>query len=921
MPPPQGSKPMQGPFPGQPGLPPKRDIVFPPDSVEATTPVLYRRKRICRFDIGITDPWRIFMALRSGLLGETTWALDVLNILLFDDTTVAYFGLSHLPGLLTLLLDHFQKSLIDVFENGTQQKNDKIAIEAVSDDDDDVEAKKKDEEKKKIAGDLGAVLELPKPQDRVTVLTSSTNYTMSSRKGLPVKISEVSDEDIFILDTLKPWDRASDGKYQVTSTVGCDAWTAGHSEPDPYDYIMDTFHAEFVNIPFAKYLKSNKKPKVEKTESVASDTENKSSTEKSKPTKTKQVFLTNSEPENPVDIVKKTISKMNKENNRFNNVNINSESQQQRKENGIPIKRESSDADCREIDMELERIPNGPSPATGNATDDNATDIEPKVEKMETDELFAKEPSEKAFDLLETARDPARILKRRRISDYEDECYTRDEASLYLITESQDTLARRCVGISNILRNLTFVPGNESEFAKSQPFLSILGKLLLLNHDHLVRAKKTRNYDREEDADFTDSCSSLQGENEWWWDYLIQIRENMLVAAANIAGHMELSGFDEAITRPVLDGLLHWAVCPAAHGQDPFPTCGPHSSLSPQRLALEALCKLCVTDANVDLVIATPPFSRLEKLCSVLTRHLCKNEDQVLREFSVNLLHYLAAADSTMARTVAMQSPCVSYLVAFIEQAEQTALGVANQHGINFLRENPDSMGTSLDMLRRAAGTLLHLARHPDNRPLFMQQEQRLLGLVMSHILDQQVALIISRVLFQCSRGPGPLTTAELLASQKPPSKSKESDKSNATTPATATDSKITQNCVETVPNSSTSSLVNTNTSILGNLSTTTPTTETVTSPSSQDIKSPEPTLTNMTSTVNSSEQQKSPQETNATEETKQQPNNETPNVTPKDVSLTEKASIDNATTQPTNNSVTTGVTPQLQTPVAAGSS
>lgn len=118
----------------------------------------------------------------------------------------------------------------------------------------------------------------------------------------------------------------------------------------------------------------------------------------------------------------------------------------------------------------------------------------------------------------------------------------------------------------------------------------------------------------------------------------------------------------------------------------------------------------------------------------------------------MNLLHYLAAADSGMARTVALQSPCVSLLVAFIEQAEASALGVANQHGISALRENPDSMGTSLDMLRRAAGTLLHLARHPDNRPLFLQQEQRLLALVMSQILDQQVASIISRVLFQCSR-------------------------------------------------------------------------------------------------------------------------------------------------------------------------
>lgn len=256
----------------------------------------------------------------------------------------------------------------------------------------------------------------------------------------------------------------------------------------------------------------------------------------------------------------------------------------------------------------------------------------------------------------------------------------------------------------------------------------------------------------QEDADFADSCSSLQGESEWWWDFLIQIRENVLVSAANIAGQIELSQYPEEVARPLLDGLLHWAICPSAHGQDPFSSAGPSSLLSPQRLALEALCKLCVTNTNVDLVIATPPFSRLERLCAVLTKHLCRSEDQVMREFSINLLHYLAAADSSMARVVASQTPCVSLLVAFIEQAEQSALGVANQHGIGALRDNPDSMGTSLDMLRRAAATLVHLARHPDNRPLLVQQESRLLALVMSQILDQQVALLLSKVLYQISR-------------------------------------------------------------------------------------------------------------------------------------------------------------------------
>lgn len=729
-------------------MPPKRDIVFPQDSVEATTPLLYRRKRLTKNEIGQVDPWRIFMALRSGLLGESTWALDVLNILLFDDTTVTYFGLAHLPGLLNLLLEHFQKSLSDMFDTSgdnnklinnnnfnyvnSKQKSDNSCSKNNKLSENNCSEEYVDEEEDQI--DLGSVTDIPNPDDRILVLKSTNNYTMQSRKGVPVKIQEAS-ADIFVLDYPREWDKQSNKDYYVTASLGDDPWTMGQQEPNSCDYIMDCFKAEFANIPFARFIKSNK------TNSNKNKCVNSASCKD----------IDNSEELN----AEKSVSDNNK--HRTSNTKIMRLSDELSRCNN-QVKKEPIDSDCRQVDMDLERIPNGPAAVAKTSSAEDSENIrkvkdEPMEEETTDDELF---------NVKSTVKDPAKVLKRRRISDYEDECYTRDEASLHLITESQDALARRCICISTILRNLTFVPGNELEFARSAVFLAILGKLLLIHHEHPVRAKKQRNYDREEDADFTDSCSSLQGEQEWWWDYLIQIRENMLVSLANIAGHLELCNYDEFISRPVLDGLLHWAVCPAAHGQDPFPTLGNHTALSPQRLALEALCKLCVTDANVDLVIATPPFSRLEKLCAVLTRHLCKNEDQVLREFSVNLLHYLAAADSTMARTVAKQSPCVSYLVAFIEQAEQTALGVANTHGINFLRENPDSMGTSLDMLRRAAGTLLHLAKHPDNRPLFMQQEQRLLGLVMSHILDQQVALIISRVLFQCSRGTGPLTTTQL---------------------------------------------------------------------------------------------------------------------------------------------------------------
>ena len=151
-------------------------------------------------------------------------------------------------------------------------------------------------------------------------------------------------------------------------------------------------------------------------------------------------------------------------------------------------------------------------------------------------------------------------------------------------------------------------------------------------------------------------------------------------------------------------------------------------------------------------MLSTPPYTRLEELCSFLSKKLYRSEDQVMREFAINLLFYFSGADSGVARTIALQDTTVSLLIGFIEQAEANAMVVAQQHGVNALRDNPDSMGTSLDMLRRAANTLNNLSRHRDNAAIFVRHEQRLLNLVMSQILDQGVAGIVSQVIFQISR-------------------------------------------------------------------------------------------------------------------------------------------------------------------------
>jgi len=662
------------------------EFSYPPGSVEATQPLMMKRRKYTKVDVQPVDGWRLVMALRSGLLMESTWALDVINILLFDDYTVSYFGLGNMPGLLEALLEHWRASLIAMFgvcedlEVSTEKavgrrtrKRQRILDCAKSkkwyEPGLDFELQKTATgssmgrlahedglEEADIDTALGRVPSDLDLNDKSTVLVNKTSYTKRPRfSDEDVEVID-RDETLFVNDDERDWD---DG---VLMTEGVALWENGGGRST--DHIATHFASDLGLVPFVKLLKELGS-QLKKEPSEESETKS-----KSKP-----------------------------------------------KENGI--------AD--------------PAPATGKI----------KSEPVEDGE----EPKEDIIDKIKrltgiSIRDPDLVRQRWKEELLEDENFVRDEPSLHLVSEANDSIGRRAVCLSTIFRNLSFVPGNEYELSQNGPFLAICGRLLLLKHWHPPRNAKKKNYDRGEDEETIESCTSLTGDDEWWWDYLHVIRENVMVALSNISGSLHLYQYGEDIARPIFHGLLEWAVSTSAYAQDPFPNVGPHSPISPQGLAIETLCKLCLHEANVDLMLTTPPYRRIEKLTLLLARKLNRYENQVLREFSINLLYYLSAADTGVARTIATSDLTIGLLLGFIEQAEQNAMVIAQKHGVNALRDNPDSMGTSLDMMRRAGSTLSNLSRHPDNIALFMRHEQRLLDLVMSQILDQGVASILSHVLF-----------------------------------------------------------------------------------------------------------------------------------------------------------------------------
>ncbi len=324
----------------------------------------------------------------------------------------------------------------------------------------------------------------------------------------------------------------------------------------------------------------------------------------------------------------------------------------------------------------------------------------------------------------------------------EDEPHSKDEGPLIALANWQDSLARRCICVSNIIRSLSFVPGNDHEMSKHPGLLLLLGRLILLHHRHPERKQAPLTYEKDEDSD-----EGVGQRDEWWWDCLGRLRENTLVTLANISGQLDLSIYPESICLPLLDGLLHWAVCPSAEAQDPFPTLGPHSALSPQRLVLETLSKLSIQDNNVDLILATPPFSRLEKLYGNLVRLIGDRKIAVCREMAVVLLANLAQGDTMAARAIAVQKGSVGNLLGFLEdslaatQLQQSQSSLLHLQGMHFEPTSPD-------MMRRAARALHALAKVEENHTEFTLHESRLLDLSVSPLMNSLVSHVICDVLF-----------------------------------------------------------------------------------------------------------------------------------------------------------------------------
>uniref|UniRef100_A0AAQ5YAZ7 ARID domain-containing protein n=1 Tax=Amphiprion ocellaris TaxID=80972 RepID=A0AAQ5YAZ7_AMPOC len=636
----QGSGPI-GQFP--PNL--RRDLNYPPGSVEATMPILKPRRKLTSKDSGTPEAWRVMMSLKSGLLAESTWALDTINILLYDDSTVASFNLSQLPGFLELIVEYFRRCLIEIFgileefEVGTVAHKSLLhpaSTEKEEGHTPDQETKDSKKEGKEVESEKETASQKESVDQPVAELEPKLKQASKYDK-LPIKI--VHKEDLI--------DDMSERLGYVTEfTSGLLHWQAGGGD--------STAHIQ-------------------------------------------THFEPRSEP--PARIDEKTRSENKQE----------SETENEKKEPLKHITATIDDVLCARVDALSYAHPARSLPSYP----------------------FRVHPDG----------------EQNHITLLEDEPRCLDEAPLSTTSAWQDSLSKRCLCISNIVRSLSFIPGNDLDMSRHPALVLLLGRLLLLHHLHPERNRSLPSYQRDEQQERGLSSSK----EEWWWECLSLLRENAMVTLANIAGQLDLSNYSDTICLPVLDGLLHWMVCPSAEAQDPFPSAAPYSQLTPQRLVLECLCKLSIQDGNVDLLLATPPFSRQEKLFTVLVRYVGQRKAQVYREMAVAVLAHLAQGDPTAARAIAMQKGSVGNLVGFLEDGVSMAQYQQNPHSLLHMG-HPPMDPPSVNMMCRAAKGLLAMAKVEENKTEFVLYESRLLDISISSVLNVGVVAIICQVLFHLGK-------------------------------------------------------------------------------------------------------------------------------------------------------------------------
>lgn len=664
------------------------------------------------------------MSLKSGVLADSTWALDTLTILLHDESTYGYFNLKHHHSLLDTIVSHFKVLLsaifdIDFEDDGKYLPGEECSLDGHTS---KVSVKKEEEEE----GTLNTDTDGAKLTSELLQKACQTDYDILEAAGAVRRSKGPSggrgacDEE----------EAAANGlSIPVASVYRLTDMKLGKSD--------DLSH---ISVPT---LEDSFFPKEEVDLEIMCERER---------SRLEREALLQRIDQTPVSVLLQREALLTRiPLHRFSRLS-HSPRRKDRSFFGDTRRRESV------VEDQSGSGSKDPAPvANSNATSkrESTCVTPPACELSSRMSITSDSPDQKKEHV------PSPMLRE------ESEVYRKEELPLWAISPARENMESRCKCISNILRSLTFVPGNDVEFCQHPGVLIILGKLLMMHHYHLLRKRKrmatvttsttSSSYSSSTAPPGEDGGFDIRkvadhnfppAKDYWWWRCLDGLREDTFVILANISGQLDLSIFPEKICFPIIDGLLHWLVCPSSVACDPLPDTSKVYSQSPQRLVVETLAKMTISEVNVDLILATPPLMRLDLLFSQLGQMVGQKKYPVVRQFALVLLSNLAQGNESSSRLIGQQKMVMSLLLECLEIAEHMAcMGQGSADGGSYGKEDPTSL--SVAMLRRAASTLHYLSRVPANRTVFLPCRDRILYLSTSQYVEPSVSSILMDMLYE----------------------------------------------------------------------------------------------------------------------------------------------------------------------------
>ena len=679
------------------------------------------------------------MSLKSGLLAESTWALDTLNILLRDDTTVGFFYLKHHHSLLNTLVDHFKETLLEIFDLEfdnipTYLKGHEGQAPPTQQSDKDGVSGGRREEKftekwllKTTRSDFDVLSRASQHNGRES---SSANGEHKENRKKEKGMEECAASEC------PPEKEDEEGEYSIPVVNAFDMSLLRLGKSD------SRLH---VQIPKADNHLFFPEPK--ETPKVMSGEERKELEDSSRLQRIDQTRVS--------QLLKREALLSQIPLHRFGRLSRS------------PRRRERSF---------YEEIRQRESLSRSEQEDHSSTAGSSKggEESKTRNECISPDLPDKVFTY-NLASSPKSSSP--QVLTEECEIHQKEVLPLWMVPPNKELLQGRCLCISNILRSLSFIPGNDYEFCKHPNILIILGRLLMLHHYHLIHTtKKPRTPpkspltlegsgedDRSRDVDSAPKENGESAQTQtfvrpdephfdpavdfWWWDCLELLQENSLVILSNIAGQIDFSVLPELISYPIIDGLLHWAVCPSSRAVDPLSDAVLLGTVSPQRLVLETLAKMSISEINVDFILATPPLTRLDLLFSQLCEFIGQRKLPVIKQFALVLLSNLAQGSEVASRLIGQQKMVVSLLLECLEMAEHASCYTGGTLVGGYNPDDPTSL--SIAMLRRAATTLHCLAKVPANRTAFLPYRDRMLYLATSQYVEPSISSILMDMLFE----------------------------------------------------------------------------------------------------------------------------------------------------------------------------